>query len=771
MITVNKTRLVFILVLLLCLTNSYAQLTHPGGWLMADDLALIRTKVAAQEEPWYGAWLELENDNIDETYTATVTPTITNSTAIQKQGHAAYILALKWVASGDQAYAAAGINIINAWASTVTSFETDNSPLREGIGSNKMANAAEILAQGFNGDAGWSATKIKEAQDWFQNVIYPITSTGPSRSMNWGTSCLAGNMSMAIFCDNMTMFNEAVDAYKFGFTNTNDGCAGVTQYIINEDGQCFESERDQGHTQGGIAHLVEPAFIAWNQGVDLVSYSNDRLVAGMEYTAKYNLFNDVSWTNNVPNPCNQSFGWMNNGFISADDRGDFSPIYVMASTLFTRAGKSHPYTNEVITHENYAQPEFYNDDHPGAGTLCFTVDENPGDPISGFDTNGLPVYNMNVLPMTIEAENFDYLVSNGQGKTYSDLTSSNEGGQYRTDEHVDIESLTGGNYNITSIKNGEWLLYTVNVSANGIYDIDINYAAANSNGTIKFNLDGTDVTSNVSVPFGSSNSTGLTDWKNFKVISSVRLSKGIHVLKVLFNGEDDAFKLNNFTVSLVEADPEETVLIQAEDYSAMNGVRTETTSDVGGGLNVGYIDAGDWMEYHVDIVNSGTFILNYRVASRSGGGSVEFLVDGVAKGTTGIASTGDWQAFTTLSASVSLASGSHTIRLNVLSGGWNINWFQLVFDEADSLSQEAFDKNNGIRLYPNPVSNNLTVRIPISEFSAYTIFDMSGRVNKQGVITSGTQKLNIEISDFSKGIYLITLKGNQLTKTFKLVKE
>ncbi|KAA5825212.1 carbohydrate-binding protein [Algibacter amylolyticus] len=767
MTKIIKIRLVFILVLLLNVTNSFAQLTHPGGWFLDEDLKLIRTKVAAGEEPWISGWNAIKDIHAGVDYTATVSPTITDKTALSKQGHAAYVLTMKWVASGDIAYANTAKAIIDDWVNTVQNFNVESETLTLSVASGHMANAAEILAWGFNGEANWSAINIKNAQDWFQNIVYPITSTGPNRSLNWGTSCVSGNMSLAIFCDNTTMFNDAIDAYKFGFTDTNDGCAGVTQYIINEDGQCYESGRDQVHTQGGIAHLVEPALIAWNQGVDLVSYSNDRIVAGMEYTAKYNLDYDVSWTSNIPNPCNNN-AWTNG--ISDDGRGDFSPIYYMAAKLFKLTGKDHPYTAEVVASSGYA-PEFTNTSHPGMGTMAFVIDENPGDPISGFDSNGLPTYNMNELPMTIEAENFDYLVLNGQDKTYNDHTNFNEGGQYRTDENVDIESLTGGDYNITSIKNGEWLLYTVNVSTNGIYSIDINYAADNSNGAIKFNLDGEDLTSNVSVPFGAPNSTGLTDWQDFNVISGVRLSKGVQVLKVLFNGEDDAFKLNNFTVSLVKADPEETNLIQAEDYTAMNGIRTETTGDVDGGLNVGYIDPGDWMEYQVDIANSGIFTLNYRVASKNGGGSVEVLVDGETQGTTGISPTGGWQAYTTLSTTLSLSSGSHTIRLNALSGGWNINWIQLVLKEVESLSQESFNKNNEIQLYPNPVSNNLTVLMPISKFSQYTIFDISGRVNKQGIITNDMQKLNIDLSHFSKGLYLITLKGNQITKTFKLVKE
>ena len=43
--------------------------------------------------------------------------------------------------------------------------------------------------------------------------------------------------------------------------------------------------------------------------------------------------------------------------------------------------------------------------------------------------------------------------------------------------------------------------------------------------------------------------------------------------------------------------------VEAESYNYMSGVQTETTSDTGGGLNVGWIDAGDWMAYSNTVVN------------------------------------------------------------------------------------------------------------------------------------------------------------------------
>jgi hypothetical protein len=158
----------------------------------------------------------------------------------------------------------------------------------------------------------------------------------------------------------------APDAYKNGFTDAPDGCSGVTQYICEPTGQPTEAGRDQAHAQGGVGHLVEVALMAWNQGVNLVTFSNDRLPAGMEYLAKYNLgHDDVPYDPNFPDPCNVHPSWET---ISALGRGSFSPVYEMANKLFGLAGVAHPYTTQVLNSAGY-QPEPTNTDHPGSGTL------------------------------------------------------------------------------------------------------------------------------------------------------------------------------------------------------------------------------------------------------------------------------------------------------------------------------------------------------------------------------------------------------------------
>jgi|GEM_PF-2592477 len=371
--------------LALSVTSSVKALpTHPGGYIKQTELDLIRHNVAAKVEPWATAWTSLQKTSPDAHWIAGIgTGALTDSYAIQNQGHAIWVLTAKWVASGDVSYALAAQHAIDKWVNNVTDM-TACTTLRTGIGGCQMANAAEILAHGFGGSAGWPAANVAKAQAWFKAVPYKAISGGVrSRTGNWGTSAMTGCMAMAIFCDDQTMFDYAVDAYKFGFQDTQDGCCGVTEYI-DATGEAMESGRDMGHVQGGIAHLVEVALMAWNQNVNLVPYTNthgtvgangvsygvtgaNRLFLGMEYEAKYNLGNDVPYH---PYPICSGQIYYPNGIAP---RAGWSPIWEMANQLFKAAGLNPTYTKQVIALPTY-EPEYTNGDHVGLGTLLFHSD-------------------------------------------------------------------------------------------------------------------------------------------------------------------------------------------------------------------------------------------------------------------------------------------------------------------------------------------------------------------------------------------------------------
>lgn len=115
--------------------------------------------------------------------------------------------------------------------------------------------------------------------------------------------------------------------------------------------------------------------------------------------------------------------------------------------------------------------------------------------------------------------------------------------------------------------------------------------------------------------------------------------------------------------------------IQAEDYFNMSGVQTESCSE--GGFNVGWIDQNDWMAWSVNVPSSGNYTIEYRVASQSGGGSLqlESYGGGTNYGSLSIPNTGGWQNWTTISHTVYLNAGTQSLAIKANSGGWNLNWW------------------------------------------------------------------------------------------------
>ncbi len=118
----------------------------------------------------------------------------------------------------------------------------------------------------------------------------------------------------------------------------------------------------------------------------------------------------------------------------------------------------------------------------------------------------------------------------------------------------------------------------------------------------------------------------------------------------------------------------------------MQGVSTESTSDVGGGKNVGYIDTGDWMSYPVvTIPSTGVYRVEYRVARGfSGSGSLQIEKAGgtLVYASVSIPATGSWQTWVMVTHQVNLSSGPIAFGIKATGGGWNFNWFHITITSA-----------------------------------------------------------------------------------------
>src|SRR5207237_465912 len=94
---------------------------------------------------------------------------------------------------------------------------------------------------------------------------------------NWDAACIIAIGTTGILCDDRALFDEAVEYYKHGAGNGSIENAVPFLHPGNL-GQWQESGRDQEHAELGLGMLAEFCQIAQNQGVDLYSCDNNRLL-------------------------------------------------------------------------------------------------------------------------------------------------------------------------------------------------------------------------------------------------------------------------------------------------------------------------------------------------------------------------------------------------------------------------------------------------------------------------------------------------------------
>ena len=107
-----------------------------------------------------------------------------------------------------------------------------------------------------------------------------------------------------------------------------------------------------------------------------------------------------------------------------------------------------------------------------------------------------------------------------------------------------------------------------------------------------------------------------------------------------------------------------------------DGVDLEMTMDTGGGYDLGWTAAGQWFRYTVNVATAGTYTVSFRVAAPSAVTGAFHLSNASGQNLTGAVNapaTGNFQAWTTVTANVTLPAGQQTLTLNEDNGGWNIN--------------------------------------------------------------------------------------------------
>jgi len=118
---------------------------------------------------------------------------------------------------------------------------------------------------------------------------------------------------------------------------------------------------------------------------------------------------------------------------------------------------------------------------------------------------------------------------------------------------VDLESTpdVGGGFNVMKTRAGEWLEYTINVTAGGAYPLAVRVANIGTGAKFHVEVDGVDKTGAVAVP-----DTG--GWQTWESISpgSLTLTAGQHIIRFVFDVVGTTGGVGNYNWFMLGANPE-----------------------------------------------------------------------------------------------------------------------------------------------------------------------------------------------------------------------
>ena len=137
-------------------------------------------------------------------------------------------------------------------------------------------------------------------------------------------------------------------------------------------------------------------------------------------------------------------------------------------------------------------------------------------------------------------------------------------------------------------------------------------------------------------------------------------------------------------------------------------------------FNIGWIRAGEWLAYDVNVGATGYYSFKPRVASPNSDRSFHIEVDGVdVTGRIVVPNTGGWQTWATLTTpSIALSAGAHTVRFVADADAFNLNALDVVAGAAPSPTAAPPTAAPPTAVPPTAVPTSQPTALPTAEPTA-----------------------------------------------------
>ncbi|QFQ95717.1 LPXTG cell wall anchor domain-containing protein [Streptomyces phaeolivaceus] len=365
---------------------------HPGLLHTGADLRRMAAKVKAGAQPYTAGFARLTaNRHAQSGWKANPQETVVrggtgqNYVILYNDIHAAYQNGLRHHITGEAAHADTAVAILNDWSARLTSLAGNADRfLAAGLYGYQIANAAELVRD-------HPDFALDRFQEMLSEVFAPISDDFLVRHNgavitnywpNWDLANMACVLAAGIFCDDKAQVARAVDYFKNG-----EGLGAVEKAVpvVHDDGlaEWLEAGRDQGHALLGVGLMGTFCEMAWNQGIDLYGYDDNRFLKGAQYVAKWCMGGQVAYTENT-RAKGAINGWSGRETASRAagvDPNMTRPIWAMIANHYTRRrGLDASYVTRIAAKSSpeggggdYG-PNSGGFDQLGFGTLAFSRD-------------------------------------------------------------------------------------------------------------------------------------------------------------------------------------------------------------------------------------------------------------------------------------------------------------------------------------------------------------------------------------------------------------
>jgi len=272
---------------------------------------------------------------------------------------------------------------------------------------------------------------------------------------------------------------------------------------------------------------------------------------------------------------------------------------------------------------------------------------------------------------------------------------------------------------------------------------------------------------NIAVTWSSGNTAIAT-------VSSTGLVTGIApgVVDIIATTTDGGFTASS-TITV-------TILCPSLEYQAEAGTISPggtIDSNHVGYTGTGFVNTtnaiGAWCEITVNVPSAGQYDCSFRYGN---GATIDRAQSVVVNGVTqinnlGFPYTGAWTTWDKSNFSLNLNAGNNTVRFLSLTSSGAANLDRLDVFDCTMLGAESVNQAFKFELYPNPITNLLTIEIAqeFVEDSIIQLYDISGKLLLKSKVEGSIHTLNLK--NLKAGVYIVRVTNGTSNVVKRIIKQ